>query len=110
MSKNFANPKELNATQEQISARAQEIYLRNGSLEGRDLDNWLEAEKELRAEAQKPAAKNNGATAKSSQSAATASPAPVSPTSVLAETSPIASAARTLTPRKGNKREAAPAR
>lgn len=109
MSKKIEHFKELAATQEQISARAHEIYLRHGSVEGRDLDNWLEAEKELRNEGQKPIAQNNGAISKSSQSS-TAASGPVSPTSVLAETSPIATAARTSTPRKGNKREAAPAR
>lgn len=38
-------------TQEQITARAFQIYVRNGRKEGRDTENWLEAEAELRTEA-----------------------------------------------------------
>jgi len=38
-------------THEQITARAFQIYVRNGRKEGRDTENWLEAEAELRAEA-----------------------------------------------------------
>jgi hypothetical protein len=36
-------------TQEEIQARAFEIYLSEGCKEGSDLENWLRAEKELRA-------------------------------------------------------------
>ncbi|MDB6122085.1 MAG: hypothetical protein JWQ71_1078 [Pedosphaera sp.] len=39
-----------NPTPEEISARAFEIYVRKGRLEGRDTENWLEAEAELKAE------------------------------------------------------------
>ena len=35
-------------THDEISARAYEIYLRDGCVGGRDLDNWLQAEAELR--------------------------------------------------------------
>jgi hypothetical protein len=36
-------------THDEISARAYEIYLREGCVGGRDLDNWLKAEAELRS-------------------------------------------------------------
>jgi hypothetical protein len=32
---------------EAIRRRAEEIYIRNGSLPGRDLDNWAQAEREI---------------------------------------------------------------
>lgn len=34
-------------TQEQISQRAYEIYIERGRPEGRDLEHWLEAERQL---------------------------------------------------------------
>jgi hypothetical protein len=34
-------------THEEIERRAYEIYLSQGAPEGRDLDNWLQAEREL---------------------------------------------------------------
>jgi hypothetical protein len=37
---------------EEIAKRAYEIYLRNGSQHGRDQQNWLQAESELRSELQ----------------------------------------------------------
>jgi hypothetical protein len=37
-------------TIEEIQTRAFEIYVSEGCKEGNDLDNWLRAEKELRAE------------------------------------------------------------
>jgi hypothetical protein len=40
-------------TREQIAARAFEIYMRSGCRPGQDEQNWLQAEKELRAEASK---------------------------------------------------------
>ena len=36
-------------TQEQIKIRAQEVYMRT-QVAGRDVENWLQAEAELRAE------------------------------------------------------------
>ena len=36
-------------THEQITQRAYEIFIERGSPEGRDLEHWLEAEKQLRA-------------------------------------------------------------
>lgn len=35
-------------THDEISARAYEIYLREGCVAGRDLEHWLQAETELR--------------------------------------------------------------
>lgn len=37
---------------EEIAKRAYEIYLRNGAQPGRDQENWLQAEAELRSELQ----------------------------------------------------------
>jgi len=37
-------------TQEQIAARAHEICLRRGGAPGRELDDWLQAERELSQE------------------------------------------------------------
>lgn len=37
-------------TQEPIAARAHEIYLRRGGAPGRELDEWLQAERELKTE------------------------------------------------------------
>jgi hypothetical protein len=37
-------------THDQIAARAREIWQRNGRQAGRDQENWLEAERQLRAE------------------------------------------------------------
>jgi hypothetical protein len=39
-------------THEQITRRAYEIFIERGQPEGRDLDHWLEAEKQLRAAGQ----------------------------------------------------------
>lgn len=43
-------------TQEQIAALAHAIWMDRGCPEGRDLDNWLEAERQLRGEVRKPLA------------------------------------------------------
>ena len=40
---------ELAPSQETIAARAYEIYLARGAGAGRDLDDWLEAERELKS-------------------------------------------------------------
>lgn len=37
-------------TQEEIAARAQEIYEQEGRLEGHSLKHWMRAERELRAQ------------------------------------------------------------
>ena len=44
-----ATPQEHQArpTEEQIAARARAIYEESGSLPGRDLENWVQAETEL---------------------------------------------------------------
>ena len=39
--------------QEAIRHRAEEIYLRNGSIPGRDAENWAQAEQEIHQEAEK---------------------------------------------------------
>jgi len=39
-------------THEQITRRAYEIFIERGRPEGRDLEHWLEAEKQLRAAGQ----------------------------------------------------------
>jgi len=39
-----------NDLQEAIRRRAEEIYIRNGSVPGRDMENWAQAESEIRAE------------------------------------------------------------
>ena len=39
---------------EAIRRRAEEIYIRNGRIPGRDLENWAQAEQEIRRETQKP--------------------------------------------------------
>jgi hypothetical protein len=44
-----------NITHEQIAKRAYEIYLRNGAVPGRDEQNWLQAEAELRQELEQAA-------------------------------------------------------
>ena len=41
---------------EEIAKRAYEIYLRHGAQPGRDQENWVQAETELRSELQKIAA------------------------------------------------------
>ncbi len=41
---------------EAIRRRAEEIYIRNGRIAGRDLENWAQAEKEILAEAAERAA------------------------------------------------------
>ncbi|MFZ0733456.1 MAG: DUF2934 domain-containing protein [Candidatus Sulfotelmatobacter sp.] len=36
--------------QDAIRRRAEQIYIRNGKVPGRDLENWAQAEREIRAE------------------------------------------------------------
>jgi hypothetical protein len=43
-------------TQEQIAALAHAIWIDRGCPEGSDVDNWLEAERQLRGEVRRPAA------------------------------------------------------
>ena len=46
------NKPKIEITQEMIAKRAAEIWQRNGCQEGQDIQNWLQAEKELREEIQ----------------------------------------------------------
>ena len=48
-------PKPQHDLEEAIRQRAQEIYIRNGRTPGRDMDNWAQAEQEIRRESAKPA-------------------------------------------------------
>jgi hypothetical protein len=43
--------------QEAIRRRAEEIYIRNGKIPGRDVQNWMQAEEEVRQEYAMPAAR-----------------------------------------------------
>ena len=49
-------PSPLPPTREQIEALAHAIWIDRGCPEGRDLDNWLEAERQLRGELHVPEA------------------------------------------------------
>lgn len=46
----------LPPTQDQIAALAHAIWIDRGRPEGRDMDHWLEAERQLRGEVRRPAA------------------------------------------------------
>ena len=51
-----------NSTREhEIKRRAFEIYLESGSEPGRDLEDWLQAERELTTDKSKKASDNEGA-------------------------------------------------
>lgn len=63
----------MKPTHEQITQRAYEIYLKRGCPEGCDLEHWLEAERQLSAEAE-PAAKETASA--SADSARSRSPRP----------------------------------
>jgi hypothetical protein len=47
MAKEFAMNSNSKPTHEEIARRAREIYERSGRRPGRDLENWLQAEREL---------------------------------------------------------------
>ena len=47
---NGATIKMSEPTQEEIAIRAQEIYIKKGRQDGQDMENWLEAEAQLKAE------------------------------------------------------------
>ncbi len=49
-------PADTLAIQARIRARAYEIHLERGGMPGRDLDDWLEAEREIQAEINKGSA------------------------------------------------------
>ena len=46
--RSFAHIKRSEPTNEQIAARAYEIYLTRGASSGSDVEDWLQAERELR--------------------------------------------------------------
>lgn len=50
-------------THDEIAARAKEIYIQSGGLPGRDVENWLAAEKELSNRARSKAVPSTGDTA-----------------------------------------------
>jgi hypothetical protein len=56
-SKKAATPKSR-PTQDQIAARAYEIYLQRGATPGDPMQDWLRAEHELNAPAKKPRSKS----------------------------------------------------
>ena len=101
-------------THDEIAAHAYQIYLREGCVEGRDLDHWLKAEQELRASSGS-GGNFNGHSNGSNGAERTTTPTRakqenVLPNSVVPSTTPIAQVTRSTTPRKGSgKREAAPA-
>ncbi len=47
-----------------IRRRAEEIYERNGRIPGRDVENWTQAEQEIRREAQQPSARRTAVVVK----------------------------------------------
>ncbi|HKT88712.1 MAG TPA: DUF2934 domain-containing protein [Candidatus Sulfotelmatobacter sp.] len=49
-SRNSADAQPSIDFQEAIRRRAEEIYIRNGKIPGRDMENWAQAESEVRAE------------------------------------------------------------
>jgi hypothetical protein len=49
-----ANPRPRPDQREAIRRRAEEIYIRNGRLPGRDLENWAQAEREILRESAEP--------------------------------------------------------
>jgi hypothetical protein len=84
-------------TQDAISARAHAIWLRRGATPGKALDDWLQAERELRAESAKttsPSAPSTFATAPGAGVAPHARPAtpPPAPTGSFAPPLPPAKA------------------
>jgi hypothetical protein len=66
-------------THEQITRRAYEIFIERGQPENRDLEHWLEAEKQLRATGQTKNAKPVSAT-----SSANTTPSPMRATQPVA--------------------------
>jgi hypothetical protein len=48
--KSKSHPVRLPDQQEAIRRRAEEIYIRNGGVPGRDLENWAQAEQEILSE------------------------------------------------------------
>ena len=105
MAKNIAPA--FTPTHDEIAAQAYQIYLREGCVPGRDIENWLQAENELRLRATPGNGKGNG------QSHSRPNSADASKTVVdtaIAGGSPLATPIPTTpprvnTPRRANKRE-----
>lgn len=104
-------------THDEIAAQAYQIYLREGCIEGSDLDHWLRAEAELR---ERTNGNGNGYHAEANQQSTGATraagnteqtSAAVLPNSVAPPTAPIAQVTRGSTPKRGSgKREAVAAK
>lgn len=104
-------------THDEIAAHAYQIYLREGCVEGRDMDHWLQAEAELRDRGANGNGHGNGHSTETIAATERASTPRVIqqqsilPNSVTPATTPIAQVTRSTTPRKSsNKREAAAAK
>src|SRR5215210_4381041 len=102
-------------THDEIAAHAYQIYLREGCVEGRDMDHWLKAEAELRAGATNGNGSSNGngngASAEVGRATERVTTTPsrkqesILPNSVVPPTAPIAQVtppSRSTTPRKGS--------
>ncbi|HUS36544.1 MAG TPA: DUF2934 domain-containing protein [Verrucomicrobiae bacterium] len=102
-------------THDEIAAHAYQIYLREGCVEGRDMDHWLKAEAELRAGATNGNGNGNGASSEAARVERTTKPGArkqenILSNSVVPQTRPITQVT-TTTPRKSSgKRETTAAR
>jgi hypothetical protein len=104
-------------THDEIAAQAYQIYLREGCVEGRDMDHWLQAEAELRERANGHSNGISAGTGARTERASVSSrggkseQGSILPNSVVPPSTPIAQVTRTTTPRRNNgKREAAAAK
>jgi hypothetical protein len=104
-------------THDEIAAHAYQIYLREGCLEGRDMEHWLQAEAELRqrtnGNGHLQTAREQTATpqAPAASTAPKKEPPQTLPNSVVPPSAPIAQVSRNTTPRRtSGKREAAAAK
>jgi hypothetical protein len=52
-------PRQKDPSPDQIAALAHAIWIDRGRPEGREIDHWLEAERQLRGEIRRPAAAND---------------------------------------------------
>jgi hypothetical protein len=55
---NTVAPADMSATQERIRRRASEIHQARGGAPGQELDDWLQAEREVKAQMQTPPVSN----------------------------------------------------
>src|SRR2546423_9659406 len=93
-------------THDEIAAQAYQIYLREGCVEGRDMDHWLQAEAELRAHGNGGAngQAHNVADSSASTERTIARPQKtesILPNSVVPPNTPIAQVTRSTTTRQG---------